>query len=446
MALPAGACNVPAWLRGPPQRPPISSHPVVEVPVPAVPALAPKTQRFHAKREAVLDAAARQFNAQGIRGAGLGDIAASVGLVKSGITYYFRKKEDLAAACLLRAIAEAQALVLAAAGQTTVPQRVEHFLVALAGQLAAIERGERSALIGFSDTRSLPEAQATEVFAAYVDLFRSVRGLLSGPGLPALGREARNTRAFLLLTTAHALPAWVRRCEPDQYLRLARRVTDLLLHGVLVSPQAWPGAAESRRHPLPDPPPGADDTAEAFLRAATALINEHGYRGASVDKIAALLDGSKGKFYHHNDTKHDLVSACFDRSFAVQRHFLQAAESMAGPLPRRLAAYAQAMVRFQLSDRGPLLRASAYSALPDEQHRQAVVRTVLQLADRLNGLLVDGLAEGSVRPLDTALAAEVLGSTLNAALELRRWVPGLTADTALRLYTRPGLLGLLCEE
>ena len=182
------------------------------------------------------------------------------------------------------------------------------------------------------------------------------------------------------------------------------------------------------------------------MRAATELVNDQGYRGASVDKIAALLDATKGKFYHHNETKDDLVSACFERSFAIQRHFLKSAESVDGSNALRLAAMANAMVRFQLSERGPLLRASAYSALPDEQHREVVYRTMQRLTERLGSLLVDGLLDGSVRPLDTGLAAEAISATINGAVELRRWVPGVTADSVFRLYTRPGLLGLLCDE
>ena len=47
----------------------------------------------------------------------------------------------------------------------------------------------------------------------------------------------------------------------------------------------------------------------AFLKAATRQINEHGYRGASVDRISASLNVTKGAFYHHNEAKDDLVAA-----------------------------------------------------------------------------------------------------------------------------------------
>ena len=88
------------------------------------------------------------------------------------------------------------------------PQRVERLFALQVRQLAAIKRGEQPALIGFSDTRSLPDAQAATVFAAYVDLFRCLRSLMTGPETSTLSREARNARTHLLLSVANSLAGW----------------------------------------------------------------------------------------------------------------------------------------------------------------------------------------------------------------------------------------------
>jgi AcrR family transcriptional regulator len=188
----------------------------------------------------------------------------------------------------------------------------------------------------------------------------------------------------------------------------------------------------------------ADDTTDAFLRAATELVNEQGYRGASVDKISARLNVTKGSFYHHHETKLDLIAACFERSFEVLRHTLRAAEQARGAGWLRACAAAASLVRFQLGEHGPLLRSTATSALPDDPHRDRVRRTLQRLTERIASVLVDGLEDGSIRALDPAIAAQLLSSAINAAAELRRWVPGITPDNANRVYTRPALLGLLC--
>lgn len=406
----------------------------------------PKTTRFQEKRETILAAAARQFNERGVKDATLSDIAASVGLVTSGITYYYRKKEDLAAACLLRAVAEDKKLAVEAAREPSVPRRVTRLFKLHTERLAAIESGAQPPLIGFSDIRALPDAQAATVFAAYTDLFRCARALLDAPEAAALSRDARNARAHLLISVVITVSVWISRCELDEYPRMAQRIADIVLHGVIGSAQAWPSDAALAALRLPEPPEATDETAESFLQAATELVNEQGYRGASVDRIAALLNATKGKFYHYNDTKIDLIRACFERSFALQRHILKAAELAGGTGSLRICAAAMALVRFQLSARGPLLRNAAFSALPDQHHREQVFRTMQRLIERMVGLLVDGLIDGSVRPQDPAIAAQVLDTASNAAAELRRWVPGITADRATRLYTRPSLLGLLCDE
>jgi AcrR family transcriptional regulator len=424
----------------------------------------PQTVRFLGMREALLAAAVLQFNEQGVRGATLGDIAASVGLVTTSLTYYYRKKEDLATACFLRAIAAYDALATDAASDTDrapdVAARVTRFFTGLAGLLADIDAGRQPPLMLFSDIRALPEAQAATVFAAYTDLFRHVRALLVGSATEALGRDDLNARAHLLLSAANWLRGAIHHHEPDTYPRVAAQVADILLHGLAAPGQAGPvdamdavnavappaaaGAAPIAA-PIASPAtaPG-DDTGDAFLRAATELVNEQGYRGASVDRIAARLNLTKGAFYHHHENKLDLIAACFERSFDVQRQVLQAAGRAPGSGWSRSCAAATALVRFQLSPRGPLLRVTATSALPDEAHRAQVRRSLQRLNERFAGLLVDGLVDGSIRPLHPTVAAQLLAANLNAAAELRRWVPGIQPADVTRRYTRPALLGLLC--
>jgi AcrR family transcriptional regulator len=406
---------------------------------------APATARFQEKREAVLAAAARQFNQQGVKGATLADIAASVGLVTTSVTYYYRKKEDLATACFLRAIAAHDALAIEAAKAPTVPQRVAAFFRCHAEMLAAMEAGTRPPLISFNDVRALPEPQESEVFAAYTDLFRRIRGLFKGPETAAWSREHLNARTHLLVSVAHWVRSWIHRFEPEDYPRIAARVTDVLLRGVAGSGSAWPAPEVFSAMPLPEAQHAADSTEESFLRAATELVNDQGYRGASVDRISARLNVTKGSFYHHNDNKRDLIAACFERSFAVLRRTLAQADAAPGSGWLRICVAAGAVLRFQLSERGPLLRSTATSALPDQAHREQVRRTMQRLIERIASLLVDGMMDGSVRPLDPAIAAHVLFAQINAASELARWVPSAREDNVVALYLRPGMLGLMCE-
>ena len=402
--------------------------------------VAAATPRFQEKREAILSAAALLFNEHGLRGATLADIAGSVGLVTNSVTYYYRKKEDLAKACLLRSIAAFDAIAgAAAASHADVPERLRAFFRGHAQLLADIDAGRHAPLIAFNDIRALPEPQLAELFDAYTAMFRRVRTLLKGAQTAQLGRDDLNARAHIVLSIANWMGPWIDHVEPSEYPRIADRVSDVVIHGLAASGSTWsPPAADWH------PAPSADSTSEAFLRAATVLVNEQGYRGASVDRISARLNVTKGSFYHHHDNKLDLISACFERTFAVMRQALIRAEISPGSGWGRACAAACALVRFQLSSDGPLLRATATSALPDTAQRERVRATLRRLTERMNSVIVDGMVDGSIRPLDPAIAAQTTVAAINAAAELQRWVPGVTPQAVADLYVRAAFEGVLC--
>ena len=254
------------------------------------PVQTPQTPRFQEKREAILAAAARSFNQQGVKAATLAGIAGSVGLVTNSVTYYYRKKEDLASACYLRSIEAFDALAVAAVAEAGVPARVRAFFRLQAQCMADIEEGRRAPIVSFNDIRALPGAQAQTVFSAYTAMFRRVRALLQSEQTAQLARDDLNARAHMLLSIANGAPAWIGRYEPADYHRAADRVSELLVHGMAGPGSTWQATPDELAWRLAD---GAG-TSEAFLRAATVLVNEHGYRGASVDKISARLNVTKG--------------------------------------------------------------------------------------------------------------------------------------------------------
>jgi AcrR family transcriptional regulator len=293
----------------------------------------------------------------------------------------------------------------------------------------------------FNDIRALPSPQVDAVFTAYTNMFRRVRSVLTGPETAALSRDDLNARSHIVLSTALWLRQWSERYENDEYHRVADRVSELLLGGMAGAGSLWSTTEAERQWRLSEDAGGAS---ESFLRAATALVNEQGYRGASVDKISARLNVTKGSFYHHNDNKHDLISQCFERSFAVIRQALRLAEDGSDSGWARACAATRALVRYQLSASGPLLRATATSALPDSEHRERVRVTINRLAERMANVVVDGMMDGSIRALDSAIAAQIVIAAINAAAELQRWVPGANEANVAALYARPAIEGVLC--
>jgi AcrR family transcriptional regulator len=161
-----------------------------------------------------------------------------------------------------------------------------------------------------------------------------------------------------------------------------------------------------------------------------------------VDKISARLKVTKGSFYHHHDNKDELISACFERTFAVVRRAQELAADSRGSGWQRLCAACSALVRYQLSPDGPLLRVSAWSALP-EPARSETLLTLNRVAERFANLIVEGMMDGSIRVLDQSIAAQLVSGMINAAAEIERWVPGVNEENAADLYARPLFMGLL---
>lgn len=414
---------------------------------PATPAKMPatlpaQTQRFQEKREAILSAAANLFNQHGVKGATLADIAASVGLVTNSVTYYYRKKEDLATACFLRAIEVFRVIIEKAHHLGSVEARVNEFFRLHAALLADIDRGTHAPMMQFNDMRALPSPHFEVVSDAYNEMFRRLRELLRTPQTAKLGRADLAARTYTVLSLAHWVRGWIDRYETDEYPRIAERVSDIVLHGSAGPGSVWsaPTPAELGWRLTSD----EDPTSEAFLRAASSLVNEQGYRGASVDMISAKLNVTKGSFYHHNDNKEDLISACFERTFNVIRRVLSLAEGIEGSGWDRACAISRSLARFQLSPEGPLLRLGATSALSDPQRRSEVRRTMSRLTERLAGVVVDGMMDGSVRPLHPVIAAQVASGLVNSTASLGHWVPGITQDNVAEIYVRPMVLGILC--
>jgi AcrR family transcriptional regulator len=151
---------------------------------------------------------------------------------------------------------------------------------------------------------------------------------------------------------------------------------------------------------------------------------------------------TKGSFYHHNETKADLVGDCFERSFDIIRRAQRAAMETSRSGWEELTAAADALVRYQLSEHGPLLRYTALAAMPENLRPQAVA-TLNRLSERFAGIIVDGIADGSIRAVDPSVAAQLVNGMTSSAADLTRWVKDATPDTAPDLFARPLFEGLL---
>ncbi|WP_010163458.1 MULTISPECIES: TetR/AcrR family transcriptional regulator [unclassified Sphingomonas] len=396
------------------------------------------TKRFRAKRDAILAAAAEAINEQSAKGMTFADVARRVGLNTTSVTYYFKRKEDLAAACFEQTLERLQAMLDESLELATPRERVAHYLALNFDRLAAIQRGEETAFAVLSDLRAMEEPVLGRLMSGWREVFRKTRSLWGNPTNRAQ-TDLFGARAHVLLENTFWLPVWLVRYEPDQYARVEERLMDVFAHGIAAEGGSWSPKLIDLAHEEPEP------GREAFLLAATRLINELGYRGASVQRIASQLNVTKGSFYHHLDAKDDLVLACYKRSLDMIADAQQLADERGGPQWERLSGTIATLLDVQFSERGPLLRTTALSGLPADARRAMVDRSN-RIARRYAGTISDGVAEGSIRAVDPLIAAQALMALQNAAFDMRKWAGTMPRDRAIAYYASTIVFGVFDDR
>lgn len=397
----------------------------------------PPTRRFEARRAAIVASAVEVINRKGVRGMTLGDVASRLDLVPTGVIYYFKNKEALAQACFLKGVEHFDGLLAEGLAGVGAAERLTLFLDAYFAFRRQVAERQAEDLVMFNDVRALNDES---VNTAYVDLFRRARSLLEVPETRDLSRNALNARAHMLLAEVLWSIVWLPRREPEDYGWVGRRFAGMVSEGLAAPGATWNPIAltqllAARR----------EDSAELFLGAATELINEQGYVGASVEKISARLNVTKGAFYHHNAAKDDLVLACFERTIEVMRLAIRQAEQVAGSGYQALASIAASLVEYQMSGNAPLLRTSALTSVP-EPIQATLINQFDRISERFASMICDGVADGSLRPVDANIAAQMITGMINAAADLKFWTHELSPADAVALYVRPFFEGLAAPD
>lgn len=379
-------------------------------------------------------------------------VARALALDTSSVTYYFRRKEQLAAACFERTLRFALEAAEAAACAPDPPARVRHLIATYFDLYRAREAPGAGELAVLSDIRALDEAARAPLEAIYAQGFAAVRGMFA-PGDGHSGGSRSAIAATHLTASLQWLPAWIDRYQPRDFARVEARLFDVLGHGLASDGCAWPlpplppllsllPLSASEPGACSAAPAGEAETAQArFLAAATRLINRYGYAGASVERIAAELGVSTGSFYHHLDNKDDLVLACFRRSFATIERAQAQGDAAGRDQGERLAIAAALLVAMQFDENSPLLRMSAYQALPLEL-RADMLQLAAQLTRHVAGTIADGIADGSLRAVDPLIAGQTVMAAISAASDLRRWAAPRDRREAVQAYMEPLRSGL----
>ena len=398
---------------------------------------AEKTNRYERMRERIVEVASELINELGVKGMTFVDVAQKVELNTTSITYYFKRKELLAEAAFDRAMDRIEATVREASRQPERRMRVSRYLELTLDEWARIRKRELPLTARLSDMRAMQEPMRARLVERYLGIFRELRHSFFGDAVTADEKALRTARSAVLVENVFWLPAWLLSYSNADFPRVHRRLFELFDKGIALDGAQW----RPRRINIDAPVEPGDAGPEAFLRAATRLINELGYRGASVERIASDLNVTKGSFYHHLEAKDDLVVECFQRSYDRVSQVQHAAIETGGNAWECLSSAVATLLELQFKGDFPLLRTAALQALPADV-RHTVIDRSNRMARRFAGILVDGVTEGSVRSIDPLIASQALMATINTANELRNWSNALPTDKAIAYYASTIAYGL----
>lgn len=154
----------------------------------------------------------------------------------------------------------------------------------------------------------------------------------------------------------------------------------------------------------------AADTRASILAAATACLVEHGYDATSVVEICRRAGVSKGAFYHHFPSKHDLFLELLNRWLTELDGQLEATGLQALSVPEGLLAMATTFQQVFGQARGqlPMFLEFWTQSARDATVWQATIEPYHRYRDFLARLVANGVAEGSLRPVDPASTARLI--------------------------------------
>lgn len=388
-----------------------------------------RTAQHDAKRVAILSQAARLFNYKGSRGTTLKDIAENLGLTKTSLYYYVKTKEELIYQCYMAALEFHHDTLDKIEDRHSAPldRLREYFLMQFEQWLAAFE-GRGPHIAALLEIASLRGTHRRDVEAQYIAMFKRLRQFLRdgmGDGSIRTLEPTATTRA--LLGSIDWAFSWLHKIPPDQVGATAQQAVDILTHGLFAQAGEYQPTQPGDGVSAGDRPPEGFDRAQqnrlkqdAFYKTGTWLFNKQGFEGTSLDEIAEQLQVSKGAFYYHIRNKEDLLFNCYSRSLDIVENIHKQAARGNNTGLEKVDQTCRRIFYFQNSNDGPLIRYNSITALPMERRREILKRTDAT-NECLSNFLREGIADGSVRPVDTFIAQNLVAGAVNASMELNIW-------------------------
>lgn len=155
-----------------------------------------------------------------------------------------------------------------------------------------------------------------------------------------------------------------------------------------------------------------DQKREAVLRSAVRMFNLRGFHAASLDEVAASLRVSKPTIYRYLGNKEQVLLECVTRGLEMLQVAATEAQAEAGTGLMRLARFLRRYAEINMDDFGRCVIRTDDAALSADgrAHFRALKS---KIDESMRSLIADGVADGSIAPLDVKMTAFTLAGALN---------------------------------
>lgn len=405
------------------------------------------------KRMAILSQAAKLFNYKGSRATTLRDIADSLGLTKTSLYYYVKTKEDLIYQCYRVALDHHHHNLDEIEDKHPEPMaRASAFFLQHFENWLAAQEGRAPHIAALLEIAGLKGTHRDDIETRYIALFKRLREYIRlGVAEGSLRKCEPTSTTRAILGSVDWTFSWLHSVPLEQVRATAREALDIVAHGIFAGPGTHSPADIGQENEGIAGLRGFNREEqnrlkqEAFLKTGTWFFNKQGFNGTSLDEIAEHLNVSKGAFYYHIKNKEDLLYHCYGRSLDIMEKIHAEAAQSASTGLEKAEFTCRRTFYVQNSDEGPLIRYNTITALPIERRRQILQRTD-KTNERFGRFLTGGILDGSVRPINSFVAQNLIAGAINAAMDIKQWRKVDNIDSAAIDYFDVFFNGLLPRE
>ncbi len=177
-----------------------------------------------------------------------------------------------------------------------------------------------------------------------------------------------------------------------------------------------------------------DSSRSAILEAAARCFHERGYAATSIDDVARALQSTKGRIYHHFESKADLFAEVFRVGMDMNYAALEPLRSMKGEAHQRWRRFAwvhvDQMITTRAFQRVVWMGVEMHLVGAPTPHQRALFEELFETRSRYGDifrtLIAEGRETGHFQFANLSIANQLMFMTLNSPIF---WYSPRTGET-----------------